>query len=134
MAATRTTVGVGYKTPTAPVPALCQRLIRATTAVTIVTHGPHIVCRYSRCPREIVVARTGVGAGHDAPPAAIPVLHQRLVRAAAVGVVARRPQVAVRCGHYTLKFAGKARTRAGHDAPTAAVPVLYQRSTFMFAH
>src|SRR5205823_2861689 len=98
--------------------------------------GPHIVGRHRSYPIEIVAARTAVGAGHSAPIAPVPVLHQRLgVLAATIVVITHSPYIVGRYGCDTGEVAVRAGgVRAGHDAPTAPVPVLHQCSAAIFAH
>src|SRR5438876_565668 len=94
MVAARADTGAGHDAPTAAVPMLLQGLVSAVTGVAIVTHGPHIVGRHRRHSIEIVAMRAGAGAGHDAPTAAVPMLHQRLVTAAAAfAIVTHGPHI-----------------------------------------
>src|SRR5205823_233627 len=70
--------------------------------------------------------KVAVGAGHDAPTCAVPVLGQRPLGATAVVVFSDGPDVVGRHRHNSIEL-DRARAGAGHDAPTCAVPVLGQR-------
>src|SRR5205814_46969 len=92
----------------------------------------HIV--WSRCGNSVkgVAARALVGAWHDAPLAAIPILHQRLVlESTAAGVIGPdSPHVIWSCYGYSVEYVFvRALIGARHDAPCAAVPPLLEPST-----
>src|SRR5689334_9236283 len=53
-----------------------QGLVEATAG--IVTYGPYVGCRQGGYGGECVVAEADVGAGHDAPLCAVPMLCERL--------------------------------------------------------
>src|SRR5207237_4017186 len=111
----RARAGAGRDAPAAAVPVLNERLIRAAVAVLIRAHGPHIVSGDRRYPLQPIVACAGVGTGHHAPTAAVPMLGHRLGAGAA-----HSPNVVGRHHRHTAETA---RSWAGHYAPAAAVPV-----------
>src|SRR5215469_10864611 len=117
----------GYDAPRRAVPVLNQRLPNVTTGAVIpVAHGPH-VARGDSChgTQPTVICVADIGAGHNAPRRAVPVLDQCLKE---VGgrkvVVAYGPYVARRDHRHTAERIEVRVTivGAGHNAPRCAVP------------
>ena len=85
--------------------------------------GPNVVCGGGYYRIEGAAVAVGVGAGHDAPRSAVPMLYQRQGR--------KRdrtdgPHVVCLHDRYALQdVTERVGAGAGHDAPCCAVPVLY---------
>src|SRR5438105_13948978 len=91
------------------------------------TDGPDIGTRHDGHAVEIGAERPGVGAGHDRPDRAVPVLDEGLLHVAAVGLVADGPDVVGRRSRDAAQLVTvDAGAGAGHDGPSAPVPVLDQ--------
>ncbi len=124
----RADVGARNNLPTRAVPLLDQRPV-VPAAVDEVSHRPDVAGTWDpHHTGKRVVARPNVGAGHDAPTGAIPLLSQGLPESrAAVDELPHRPDGAFRDRRHTEEEVRSGDIGAGDNAPTRAVPLLSER-------
>src|SRR5438876_9498714 len=85
LVATRPGVGARHHLPAGAIPVLNQRLVDIAALAAIVSHGPDVGGRDGRYAEKPVGTRPGgVGARHDLPAGAVPVLNQRPTDIAAI--------------------------------------------------
>jgi len=103
-------------TPIRAIPVLCKSII--ISAVSVISHGPHINCRDNCHAKDGTVVWTG----NDAPVRAIPVLGECLSNTGAISIFSHGPYIIRRDDCYTFEaIVVCPDVWAGNNAPIAAI-------------